>query len=177
MTQIMTSGNSRIVASPVAINGKNAHSVVIEEATTVGWAVTDYATTILAGSAVDPAQRSRVLDQMHRYTGLDKEFLDQAHLRVSAPEYEKELLRDKGLVVGRLDARFTGPTGDALDTRPSHDPQSTAISSAYTSVFNAYLRGELGYDGAFRLKAERHDLARCDSARHQAGPADRSAQA
>ena len=49
------------------------------------WAVTDYATALLAGSAVDPAQRERVLEQMHRYTGLDKDFLDKAHLRVSAP--------------------------------------------------------------------------------------------
>jgi carboxypeptidase C (cathepsin A) len=111
------------------------------------WAVTEYAATILAGSAADEKQRARVLDQMHAYTGLDEDFLDKAHLRVSAPEYEKELLRDKGLVVGRLDARFTGPTGDLLETRPSHDPQSTAISSAYTSVFNTYVREELGYEG------------------------------
>ena len=46
-----------------------------------------------------------------------------------------------------FDARFTGPVGDQLQTRPSHDPQSSAISSAYTSAFNAYLRDELGYDG------------------------------
>jgi carboxypeptidase C (cathepsin A) len=111
------------------------------------WAVTDYAATILAGSAADPKQRARVLDQMHAYSGLSKDYLEKAHLRVSAPEYEKELLRDRGLVVGRLDARFTGPTGDLLDTTPAHDPQSTAISSAYTSVFNTYIRDELGYDG------------------------------
>ena len=111
------------------------------------WAVTDYATTILAGSTVEATQRAQVLEQMHRYTGLSKDFLDKANLRVSAPEYEKELLRDKGLVVGRLDARFVGPSGDIFENRPSHDPQSTAISSAYTSAFNDYLRSELGYDG------------------------------
>ncbi len=111
------------------------------------WAITDYATTLLSGSAVNVEQRSRVIEQMHQYTGLSREFLDKANMRVSAPEFEKELLRERGLVVGRLDARFTGPTGDVLETRPSHDPQSTAISSAYTSAFNAYLRDELGYDG------------------------------
>ncbi|MCP4900699.1 MAG: peptidase S10, partial [bacterium] len=111
------------------------------------WAVTEYAAALMAGSAIDPAVRAEVIDQMHRYTGLSPDFLDKAHMRVSAPQFEKELLRDKGLVVGRLDARFTGPTGDLLETRPSHDPQSTAISSAYTSAFNSYLRSELGYDG------------------------------
>ncbi len=111
------------------------------------WAITDYATALLAGSAVDPAHRAKVLNDMHLYTGLSKEYLDKSNLRVSAPEYQQELLRDKGLLVGRLDARFTGPSGDVLNTRPSHDPQSTAISSAYTSIFNTYLRDQLGYDG------------------------------
>lgn len=111
------------------------------------WAMTDYATAVLAGSAVSPEQRRRVLQQMHEYTGLSKDYLDRNSLRVTASQYEQEILRDRGLVVGRLDARFTGPSGDLLADRPSHDPQSSAISSAYTSAFNAYLRDELGYDG------------------------------
>ena len=111
------------------------------------WALTDYTTALMAAGAIDPVLRSRVLEQMHQYTGLSHDYLDKANLRVSAPAFEKELLRDQGLVVGRLDARFTGPTGDLLDPMPSHDPQSTAISSAYTSLFNTYLRTELGYNG------------------------------
>ncbi|MEC9046370.1 MAG: peptidase S10 [Planctomycetota bacterium] len=112
-----------------------------------GWAITDYATAVLAGSAVDAGQRRRVLEQMHRYTGLSVSYLDQSNLRVTASQYEQQILKERGLVVGRLDARFTGPSGDVRAERPSHDPQSTAISSAYTSAFNHYLRVELGYDG------------------------------
>jgi len=111
------------------------------------WALTEYATALLRGSTLDGATRSRVIDQMHEYTGLSRDFIHRADLRVSAPEFEKELLRSQGLVVGRLDARFTGPSGDLLEPTPDHDPQSTAISSAYTSAFNTYLREELGYDG------------------------------
>lgn len=111
------------------------------------WVLSDYAGALMAGSAVDPARRAAVIEQMHQYTGLSPEYLDKSNLRVTAPEFEKELLRNQGLVVGRLDARFTGPTGDLLELRPSHDPQSSAIASAYTSAFNAYVRSELGYDG------------------------------
>ncbi|MFK7740564.1 MAG: S10 family peptidase [Planctomycetota bacterium] len=111
------------------------------------WALTEYAPAILAGSTLPAARRRQVLEQMHRYTGLSKTFLDRANLRVTAAQYEQELLRDQGLVVGRLDARFTGPTGSALAPQPSHDPQSTAIKSAYTSAFQSYLRQELGYNG------------------------------
>ena len=66
---------------------------------------------------------------------------------MSAPEFEKELRRDQGMVVGRLDARFQGPSGDLLGQYPSQDPQSSAISSAYAAAWNTYLRTELGYDG------------------------------
>lgn len=111
------------------------------------WALTEYAAALLAGSTLDPARRRQVIQKMHEYTGLSAEYLDRADLRVSAPEFEAELLRDQGRIVGRLDARFTGPAGDLLSQTPSHDPQSTAISSAYTSAFNTYLRSELGYDG------------------------------
>ncbi len=111
------------------------------------WALTDYAQALLAGATLDPAERSRVLRQMHEYTGLGMEYLDKADLRVTAPEFEKELLRDERLAVARLDARFTGPSGDLLETTPGHDAQSSAISSAYTSAFNSYVRDELGYDG------------------------------
>ncbi len=50
-------------------------------------------------------------------------------------------------MVGRLDARFTGPTGDLLNRNPSQDPQSSAISAPYAAAWNTYLRTELGYDG------------------------------
>ena len=111
------------------------------------WSLTEYATALLAGGSLDPARRSQIIQKMHEYTGLHPDFLDKANLRVTAPQFEAELLRDKGRIVGRLDARFTGPSGDVLASGPSHDPQSTAISSAYTSAFNQYLRAELGYDG------------------------------
>ena len=111
------------------------------------WSLNEYATALLAGTTLDPDRRAQVIDQMHLYTGLSKDFIDKSDLRVTAPAFEAELLRDEGRIVGRLDARFTGPAGDVLGARPSHDPQSSAISSAYTSAFNSYLRGELGYDG------------------------------
>lgn len=111
------------------------------------WALTEYATALLAGGTLAAARRQQVIQKLHEYTGLSADYLDKADLRVTAPQFEAELLRGKRLVVGRLDARFTGPAGDMLAQGPSHDPQSTAISSAYTSAFNQYVRTELGYDG------------------------------
>jgi carboxypeptidase C (cathepsin A) len=88
-----------------------------------------------------------VLDRLHAYTGLDRDFLHRADLRVTAPEFEKELLRDEGKIVGRLDSRFVGASGDLLAQTPAYDPQASAISGAFTAAWNTYLRDELGYDG------------------------------
>ena len=55
------------------------------------FALGDYASALILGSRLPAAQRDRILDQLHRYTGLSREYLDLADLRVSAPEFEAEL--------------------------------------------------------------------------------------
>lgn len=109
------------------------------------FATTDYAQALLAGSNLDATTRSRILDKLVQYTGLNRDYLDKANLRVDAGDFEKELLREKGLVVGRLDARFTGPTGDLLAERAPYDPQSADISGAYVALFRDYLRNQLNF--------------------------------
>jgi len=111
------------------------------------WALDEYARVLLAGGRATEGERQAAVRRMAAYTGLDEDFIRRANLRVTAAEFEKELLRERGEMIGRLDARFTGPTGDLMRTTPDFDPQSTAISSAYTSAFNTYVREELGYDG------------------------------
>ncbi len=52
------------------------------------WSLTEYATALLAGGTLDDATRTRVIDQMHRYTGLSHDFIDKSDLRVTAPAFE-----------------------------------------------------------------------------------------
>jgi len=47
--------------------------------------------------------------------------------------------------IGRLDTRFKGPDLDPLSSDAEYDPQSNAISSAYTAAINDYMRKELKY--------------------------------
>ncbi len=111
------------------------------------FALGDYASALLAGNRLDQAERGRVIQRLHRYTGLSTDFIERADMRVTAPEFEKELLRERRQVIGRLDSRFTGPSGDLLARTPDQDPQSSAISAPFAAAWNTYLRDELGYDG------------------------------
>src|SRR4051812_13698774 len=109
------------------------------------WAGTEYAQALAKGDAITPEERQKVIEQMARYTGLSKDVLDQANLRIDVPKFTHYLLLDQKLRVGRLDGRFTGPDPDGVLDTPFYDPTGSATLPPYTSVLNNYLRTELGY--------------------------------
>jgi carboxypeptidase C (cathepsin A) len=109
------------------------------------WAWGEYAQALNKGDAISPEERQKVIDNMARYTGLSKEVIDQADLRIDVVKFTHYLLIDQKLRVGRLDGRYTGPDPNGLlDTR-FYDPTESAIMPPYNTVFNNYLRTELGY--------------------------------
>jgi carboxypeptidase C (cathepsin A) len=109
------------------------------------WASGEYAQALAKGDAMSAAERDKVVTDMARYTGLTKEVVDQANLRIDVPKFTHYLLIDQKLRVGRLDGRYTGPDPDGLlDTR-FYDPTEANIIAPYNSVFNNYVRTELGY--------------------------------
>jgi carboxypeptidase C (cathepsin A) len=109
------------------------------------WASGEYTEALNKGDSISPEERQKVIEQMARFTGLSKDVIDQANLRIDVPKFTHYLLIDQKLRVGRLDGRYTGPDpGGLLDT-PFYDPTEAAIMSPYNSVFNNYVRTELGY--------------------------------
>jgi carboxypeptidase C (cathepsin A) len=109
------------------------------------WASADYPAALAKGDGLSSAERTAVIDRLSRYTGLDKEFLDQSDLRVEIQRFCKELLRDRKRTVGRLDSRFEGIDPTAAGEAPDYDPSMAAIRPPYTATFNDYVRRTLGY--------------------------------
>lgn len=105
-----------------------------------------YMTALMKGNRLVPAERADVLARLSRYTGLSEDFLETANLRVSLPRFQKELLRSRGLTVGRLDSRYTGVDYDRAGSAPDQDPSFVAIDGAYTAALNTYFRSDLGLD-------------------------------
>jgi carboxypeptidase C (cathepsin A) len=109
------------------------------------WASTTYAQALAKGDAMSTQERQAVIDQMARYTGLSKEVIDQANLRIDVGQFTHYLLIDQKLRVGRLDGRFTGPDPQGLMDTPFYDPTEAALMPPFTSMFNNYVRNDLGY--------------------------------
>jgi len=109
------------------------------------FATGDYAQALQAGSELDPARRQAVAERVSQYTGLPVAYVVKSDLRVNGGQFEKTLLDSEGLTAGRLDTRFAGPSLDPLSKEADYDPQSAAISSAYVSAFNDYVRKQLNF--------------------------------
>jgi carboxypeptidase C (cathepsin A) len=109
------------------------------------FAMGEYAQALAAGSTLTAEQRHAIAAKLRQYTGLPVEYIEKANLRISGGEFEKNLQDESNLTTGRLDTRFSGPTFDPLSKEAEYDPQSAAISSAYVSAFNDYVRKELKF--------------------------------
>lgn len=109
------------------------------------FAIGPYASALLKGNTLSRAERTAILPQLSRFTGVSQAFLDRADLRLSPGRFYKELLRDKGLTIGRLDTRYTGVDYDSAGEEPDNDPSFYGIDGAYTAAMNAYSRETLKY--------------------------------
>ena len=113
-----------------------------------------YAHALFAGNSLPGAEKHQIAEKLHEYTGLPVAYLLKANLRVTGWEFEHELLGASDQTVGRLDARFAGPSMDPLSQTAHYDPQGAAISSAYVAAFNDYADKVLHFHEPFRYNPE-----------------------
>jgi carboxypeptidase C (cathepsin A) len=109
------------------------------------YALGEYSAALLKGHAIGAAERDAVAEKLHEYTGLSVDYLKNAKLRVRESQFTHELMREHHVIVGRLDARFLGVAFDPLAEDSGYDPQSAAISSAFTAAFLDYYHRELKF--------------------------------
>jgi carboxypeptidase C (cathepsin A) len=139
------------------------------------FAMKDYAHALAEGATLPKAERQAIAEKLHQYTGLPVSYILKANLRIDGGEFEKTLQDDADTTMGRLDTRFSGPTMDPLSKEADYDPQAAAISSAYVSAFNDYVRKTLkfGQDKMYRPSAP---LWKNWDFKHQPPGADRPLQ-
>jgi len=110
------------------------------------FALGEYTLALARGSRLDAAQRKRVERRLARYTGLSEAYISRCDLRIEIMRFIKELLRNEGVTVGRLDSRLTARESRDAEATPEFDPAMAAIRPPYTAAFNDYVRRDLGYE-------------------------------
>lgn len=105
-----------------------------------------YLLALAKGDRLQGEEKKQIIQQLQNFTGLSATYLEQVHLRLTVGAFNKELLRDQELTVGRLDSRIKGQdfdhAGESYDYDPSYE---RAIYGPYTAALNDYVRRDLAY--------------------------------
>jgi carboxypeptidase C (cathepsin A) len=120
----------------------------------------EYGSALLAGARLDGRRRSRVARRLTELTGLPLALVEEKNLRISDQTFFFDALRSKGRIVGRLDARATGPMAASRTREWEFDPGMEAIVPPYTMAAMAYFAGTLGISTDQRyevLSSEAHE--------------------
>ena len=103
-----------------------------------------YIPALYQGNSLTDAKRNEIAEKLAYFTGLDKTYILRSDLRILMGRFQKQLLMDQGLAIGRLDGRFMGDEGDKVSERPHlGDAASYQISAAYTASLNHYFASVL----------------------------------
>ncbi|MFT4155536.1 S10 family peptidase [Parafilimonas sp.] len=104
-----------------------------------------YTDFLMQGNDVSEALKNSIIDSLHYFTGLSKDYIRKANCRINDFRFFKELLRDSGKITGRYDSRFSGEDNDDAGEYPSYDPSDANLNGLFISAFNTYVRKDLGY--------------------------------
>lgn len=100
---------------------------------------------IAKGGYLPEAKRKEIAGKMARYSGLSEKVISQHNLDVPPSYFWKELLRDKGYTVGRLDSRYKGIDRQDAGDGPDFNAELTSWLHSFTPPINMYLRNDLNY--------------------------------
>jgi len=101
--------------------------------------------TVARGYSVDAATKERLVKQMAKYSGLSETIIRQNNFDISTSLFWKELMRDKGMTVGRLDSRYLGIDFRDGGERPDYNAELTSWLHSFTPAINYYFFNELNY--------------------------------
>jgi carboxypeptidase C (cathepsin A) len=110
------------------------------------FAMNEFALALLKGNKLDPDERAKTIKKLSSFTGLSEEFLERSNMRVTENRFYKELLRDQGKTVGRLDTRYTGVDRESAGEAPEFDQSWSIVIGSYVALINDYIRRDLGYE-------------------------------
>ncbi len=97
------------------------------------------------GGFLDVAKKKTIAAKMARYSGISEKVILQRNLSIPPRFFWKELLRDRGYTIGRLDSRYLGIDSQDGSDSTEYNAELIAWNHAFSPAMNHYLRQELQY--------------------------------
>ena len=111
-----------------------------------------YASALMKGDLLSVEERLQIVQELVRFTGLSPDFIQRTNLRILDRHFFKELLRESGRTVGRLDSRFLGVDRLGVTETAEYDPLLTNVLGPYTAGFYDLVRSELRFESDLRYE-------------------------
>lgn len=109
------------------------------------YTIEEYLPALALGSALDADKFNKMVAKVSYYTGIKEKIVRENNGVISTYFFWKELLRDRGYTIGRLDSRYIGIDSRDAGTGPEYNAELTTWLHAFTPAINMYMRDELGY--------------------------------
>ena len=97
------------------------------------------------GGFISGSELNSVASEMSRYSGLSKKKIIQNNLDVKTNFFWKDLLRDQGMTIGRLDSRYLGIDKKDVGVRPDYNSELRSWEHSFTPAINHYIQKELKF--------------------------------
>ena len=97
------------------------------------------------GGFINPQERSEIASKMALYSGLSEKSILQNNLDVPTAFFWKDLLREEGKTIGRLDSRYLGIDRKDAGMRPDYSAELTSWLHSFTPAINHYIQKELKF--------------------------------
>ncbi len=129
-------------ALPADLQAKDLDEVLAESEE---YTINELIPIMAMGGFVSDEKREAAAEKMAYYSGLSKDIILKSNLDVSTRFFWKELLRDKGFTIGRLDSRYLGIDKMDAGSSPDYNSELTSWLHSFTPAINYYLREHLGF--------------------------------
>jgi carboxypeptidase C (cathepsin A) len=108
--------------------------------------IEEYLPALSRGGFIDNSRKQEIAGQVARYSGLDEEFVRSYNNAVPSSAFWKELMRDEGFTIGRLDSRYKGVDKTTGGEEYDYPAEYSSWKHAFTPAINTYLREDLGLE-------------------------------
>ncbi|KPM33280.1 Carboxypeptidase-related protein [Croceitalea dokdonensis DOKDO 023] len=109
------------------------------------YAINELIPALAKGGFIDESKKNEVAEKMAYYSGLSKQGILDQNLVVPVQYFWKNLLKDRGYTVGRLDSRYLGLDRQLAGMGPDYSAELTSWLHSFTPAINYYLQEELNF--------------------------------
>lgn len=101
---------------------------------------------LVKGGFLDASLRKDLAEQMQLYSSIPAKVFLQHNLELPYNYFWKELLRDEGFTVGRLDSRYKGLDEKEAGGNPDYNAELTSWLHSFTPAVNHYFKQDLKFE-------------------------------